>query len=229
MIIVGLTGSIGMGKSTVARMFRRLGIPVFDADAAVRAMQQPGGPALPPIEARFAGTTGPAGLDRMKLGAAVFGDTMALKDLERILHPLVGAAQLRFMSRHRAKRTVALDVPLLFEKGGWRKCDVTVVVSAPARVQRARVLTRAGMTPDKFSAIRRTQMPDPAKRRLADVIIETGRGRRHTWLAVRHLVACLHDFDGHMVRQCGKSFLIQKRQAFHRRTATASLRSAASS
>ena len=188
MIIIGLTGSIGMGKSTVAAMFERLGVPVFDADAAVRALQGPGGRALPAIEALFAGTTHPDGLHREKLGEHVFGNPAALKQLERILHPLVGEAQSDFLGRHRRKRAVILDVPLLFEKGGWRRCDLTVVVSAPARVQRARVLARSGMTPAKFAAILKTQMADAEKRRRADVVIETGRGRRVTWLAVQRVV-----------------------------------------
>jgi dephospho-CoA kinase len=191
MIIIGLTGSIGMGKSTVAGMFERLGIPVFDADAAVRALQGPGGRALPAIEAVFAGTTHAGGLHRDKLGAHVFGNPAALRMLERILHPLVGEAQSTFLGRHRAKRAVVLDVPLLFEKGGWERCDVTVVVSAPLRVQRARVLARPGMTREKFAAILKTQMPDREKRRRADVVIETGRGRRVTWQAVQRFVGSL--------------------------------------
>jgi dephospho-CoA kinase len=188
MIVIGLTGSIGMGKSTVAAMFERLGVPVFDADAAVRALQGPGGAALPAIEAEFPGTTGPAGLDREKLGAQVFGNKVALARLEAILHPLVADAQSHFLGRHRRKRAVVLDVPLLFEKSGWRRCHLTVVVSAPLRVQRARVLARPGMTPQKFAAILKAQMPDHEKRRRADVIIETGRGRRVTWLAVKDVV-----------------------------------------
>ena len=187
MMIIGLTGSIGMGKSTVAGMFERLGVPVFDADAAVRALQGPGGRALPAIEAAFPGTTSPAGLDRVRLGAQVFGDPTALKRLETILHPLVADAQSTFLARHRLKRAVVLDVPLLFEKGGWTRCDLTVVVSAPARVQRARVLARPGMTQAKFAAILNTQMPDREKRRRADMVIETGRGRRVTWQAVQSL------------------------------------------
>ena len=191
MIVIGLTGSIGMGKSTVAGMFRRLGVPVFDADAAVRALQGPGGRALPAIEALFPGTTHDGGLHRDRLGAAVFGDRAKLHALERILHPLVGEAQSAFLGRHRLRRAVVLDVPLLFEKGGWRLCDLTIVVSAPLRVQRGRVLKRPGMTPQKFAAILKTQLPDAEKRRRADVVIETGRGRRATWLAVRRVVACL--------------------------------------
>lgn len=188
MMIIGLTGSIGMGKSTVAGMFRRLGVPVFDADAAVRGVQGPGGRALGAIEAAFPGTTHDGGLHRERLGAVVFGDHIALQRLEGILHPLVADAQSAFLGAHRLKRAVVLDVPLLFEKGGWRRCHLTVVVSAPLRVQRARVLRRPGMTVVKFEAILRAQMPDGKKRALADVVIETGRGRRVTWDAVREVV-----------------------------------------
>ena len=191
MIIIGLTGSIGMGKSTVAKMFERARVPVFDADAAVRALQGPGGRALPTIEAAFPGTTGAAGVDRAALGAQVFGSPEALRRLEAILHPMVADAQSTFLARHRRQRAVVLDVPLLFEKGGWRRCDLTVVVSAPLRVQRARVLARPGMTRAKFAAILQTQLPDREKRRRADVVIETGRGRRGTFQSVRRLVSNL--------------------------------------
>jgi dephospho-CoA kinase len=187
-VIIGLTGSIGMGKSTVATMFRRLGVPVFDADAEVRRVQGPGGRALAAIEAAFPGTTHAGGLHRDKLGAAVFGDHSELRRLEQILHPLVAEAQSDFLGAHRLKPAIVLDVPLLFEKGGWRRCHLTVVVSAPHRVQRARVLARPGMTQAKFAGILKGQMPDREKRARADVVIETGRGRRHTWLAVKRLV-----------------------------------------
>ena len=188
MIIIGLTGSIGMGKSTVAAMFQRLGVPVFDADAEVRVVQGPGGRALAAIESAFPGTTHAQGLDREKLGQHVFGNFAALKRLESILHPLVAEAQSAFLGAHRQKDAVILDVPLLFEKGGWQRCHLTIVVSAPLRVQRARVLARPGMTPAKFAAILKTQMPDAEKRALADIVIETGRGRRNTWLAVQDVV-----------------------------------------
>lgn len=193
MIVIGLTGSIGMGKSTVAAMLRRLRVPVFDADAEVHRLQGPGGAALPAIEAAFPGTTGPAGLDRARLGKAVFGNPAALAKLEAILHPMVGDAQLRFRRLHRAKPMVVLDIPLLFEGAGWRGCDLTVVVSAPAEVQRARVLARPGMTPEKFASILKTQLPDAEKRARADVVIPTGDGKIATWRAVKRLVACLRD------------------------------------
>lgn len=190
-IIIGLTGSIGMGKSTVAAMFRKLGVPVFDADAEVRRVQGPGGRALSAIENLFPGTTHEGGLHREKLGAAVFGDHTKLRALEQILHPLVAEAQSEFLGAHRLKPAIILDVPLLFEKGGWRRCHMIVVVSAPFRVQRARVLARPGMTLQKFAGILKGQMPDREKRALADVVIETGRGRRETWAAVKHLVDSL--------------------------------------
>ncbi len=187
--IIGLTGSIGMGKSTVASMFRKLGVPVFDADAEVRRLQGPGGRALAAIEAMFPGTTHQGGLHRDRLGAAVFGDHAKLRQLEQLLHPLVAEAQSAFLGAHRLKPAIVLDVPLLFEKGGWRRCHVTVVVSAPFRVQRARVLARPGMTAEKFAGILKGQMPDREKRAMADVVIETGRGRRETWLAVKSLLS----------------------------------------
>ncbi|TRW15071.1 dephospho-CoA kinase [Glacieibacterium frigidum] len=192
MIVIGLTGSIGMGKSTVAGMFRRLRVPVFDADATVHALQSPGGAALPAIEAAFPGTTSAAGLDRQKLGGIVFADKAALKRLEAIVHPLVGAAQAHFLQRWRRKPLVVVDQPLLFEMGGADKVDLVVVVSAPAEVQRARVLARPGMTAAKFEAILKQQLPDAEKRARADIVIPTGSGWHPTWRAVRALVTCLN-------------------------------------
>jgi dephospho-CoA kinase len=190
-IVVGLTGSIGMGKSTVAAMFRRLRVPVFDADAAVHVLQGPDGAALAAIEAVFPGTTNAAGVDRSRLGAAVFGDAGALRRLEAIVHPLVGAAQRYFLRRHRRRPLVVLDIPLLFERGGAARVDVILVVSAPAAVQQERVLARTGMTQAKYAAILGQQLPDADKRARADIIIPTGRGRYVTWRAVRAVVACL--------------------------------------
>jgi len=186
--VLGLTGSIGMGKSTAAVMFARLRVPVFDADAAVRALQGPGGAALAAIEAAFPGVTGSAGLDRSALGARVFGDVEALRNLEAIMHPLVAAARARFLDRHRFARMVVLDVPLLFETGGDAACDAVAVVSAPAQVQRARVLARPGMHAAKLDAILAQQMPDAEKRARADFVLPTGRGRAVTRRAVRALV-----------------------------------------
>ena len=184
-LVIGLTGSIGMGKSKVASKFRHLGLPVFDADAAVRQVQGPGGVALPAIEAAFPGTTGPAGVDRPKLGAAVFGNPKALKTLERIVHPAVGKLQKQFRRKHRSRRAIVLDIPLLLEGEGWKGVDLIAVVSAPHHVQRARVLARPGMTAEKFAQVLKHQMPDAQKRALADIVIETGRGRLLTFRTVR--------------------------------------------
>jgi dephospho-CoA kinase len=190
MIVIGLTGSIGMGKSTVAGMFRSLGVPVFDADAAVHAMQGPGGRLLGAIEALFPGSTGPAGIDRGAIGQAVFGNAIALRALERIVHPAVAEERAKFLRRHRARPMVVLDIPLLFERGGAAKVDLVAVVSAPAWVQRRRVLARPGMTQGKFRRILALQTPDAEKRRRADVVIETGVSRTRTRAAVAHLVTC---------------------------------------
>lgn len=184
-LVIGLTGSIGMGKSKVSTKFRHLGLPVFDADAAVREVQGPNGVALPAIEAAFPGTTGPNGVDRAKLGAAVFGNPAALKKLERIVHPAVGKLQQRFRQKHRSRRAIVLDIPLLLEGQGWKSVDLIAVVSAPFHVQRARVLARPGMTEEKFLNVLKHQMPDAKKRAIADVVIETGRGRLQTFQTVR--------------------------------------------
>ncbi len=186
--VIGLTGSIGMGKSKVASKFRHLHVPVFDADAAVRQVQGPGGAALPAIEAAFPGTTGPMGVDRPKLGAAVFGKPEALKTLERIVHPLVGRMQRRFLKANRSRKLVVVDVPLLLEGEGWKSVDMVMVVSAPQHVQRARVLARPGMTREKFEAVLKHQMHDSRKRELADIVVETGRGRLLTFRTVEAVV-----------------------------------------
>lgn len=186
--IVGLTGSIGMGKSKIASKFRLLGVPVFDADAAVRQVQGPGGTALAAIEAAFPGTTGAEGLNRAKLGEIVFSDPAALKKLERIVHPAVGKLQKQFLSQNRSRRMIVLDIPLLLEGEGWRGVDLIAVATAPFHVQRARVLARPGMTREKFAAVLKHQMPDATKRTLADIVIETGRGRLLTFRTVRSIV-----------------------------------------
>ena len=190
--LIGLTGSIGMGKSTAAAMFEREGVPVFDADAEVHRLQGPGGALVAAIEARFPGTTGPTGVDRQKLGALVLGNTHELAALEAIIHPAVGRAQKRFLARHRARDIVVLDIPLLFEKGGWRKAGAIAVVSAPAWMQRKRVMRRPGMTAAKLKAIRRLQVPDRVKRARADFIIETGRPKSETHRQIRFIASCFH-------------------------------------
>jgi dephospho-CoA kinase len=154
-------------------------------------MQDVGGAALDAIEAAFPGTTGLQGVDRAKLGQAVFGDPAALARLEAIMHPRVRDAQVAFMAAHADAAIVALDVPLLFEKGGWRGVDVTMVVSAPPQVQRERVLARPGMTAEKFDAILKTQMPDAEKRARADFVVDTGCSLDETRAAVRRIVDCL--------------------------------------
>ncbi|WP_347302631.1 dephospho-CoA kinase [Croceibacterium sp. TMG7-5b_MA50] len=186
--VLGLTGSIGMGKSTVAAMFAEAGVPVFDADAEVRRLQGPGGVLLPKIEAAFPGTTGAAGVDRQLLGAAVFGDDAALARLEGIVHPAVRASRAAFLEAHGADPLVVFDIPLLFETGGVTDVDAVAVVSAPADVQRARVLARPGMTPEKLAAILARQMPDADKRARADHLIDTGTSHEETRAAVRALV-----------------------------------------
>lgn len=186
--ILGLTGSIGMGKSAVAAMFRANDVPVFDADAEVHRLQGPGGALLAPIEAAFPGTTGPEGVDRARLGAAVFGHPEALARLEAIVHPAVAQARARFLRDHADTPLIVFDIPLLFEKGGWQTVDAVAVVSAPAAVQRSRVLARPGMTADKFEAILRLQTPDAEKRVRADHVIDTGQALDDTRAAVQKLV-----------------------------------------
>jgi dephospho-CoA kinase len=188
-LILGLTGSIGMGKSTVAAMFRECGVPVFDADAAVHLLQGPRGKLLPAIEAAFPGTTGPQGVDRAALGALVFGHEAALKRLEAIVHPAVHAMRETFLLENARLPLVVFDIPLLFEKGGFRTVDKIVVVSAPADVQRHRVLARPGMTPEKFAHILDLQTPDAEKRARADFIIDTGTSEAETRAEVQKLIA----------------------------------------
>lgn len=193
MIKIGLTGSIGMGKSAVSAMFRKFGVPVFDADAEVHKLQGPGGALVARIEARFPGTTGPKGVDRQKLGAAVLGKHDELRALEHIVHPAVYHARQHFLMKNRSRPMVVLDIPLLFEKGGAKQADVTVVVSAPAFLQTRRVLRRPGMTPAKLKHIRHLQVPDHVKRQRADFVIDTGQSIMETRAEVRRLIACLRN------------------------------------
>jgi dephospho-CoA kinase len=188
--ILGLTGSIGMGKSAVAKMFEAEGVPVFDADACVHRLQGPGGALVAAIERRFPGTTGPAGVDRAKLGPRVLGNRAELAALEHIVHPAVARERQRFLRRHAARALVVLDIPLLFEKRGWRSVGAIAVVSAPAWVQRRRVLARPGMSAAKFRAILRLQVPDHIKRARADFIIPTGHLKSGTREHVRAIVSC---------------------------------------
>ena len=189
--ILGLTGSIGMGKSTVAAMFAGAGVPVFDADAEVRAMQGAGGELVAAIEAEFPGSTGPDGVLRDTLGAAVFGNREALARLEGIVHPAVARRREAFLLEHAGVPLVVFDIPLLFEKGGSDRVDAVAVVSAPEDVQRARVLARPGMTEDKFAHILSLQTPDAEKRARADHLIDTGTSLEETEIAVERLIARL--------------------------------------
>ncbi|MGD1880411.1 MAG: dephospho-CoA kinase [Kiloniellaceae bacterium] len=181
MLVIGLTGSIGMGKSTAAAMLRRLGLPVHDADAAVHRLMERGGAAVAAVAAAFPGVERDGRIDRGLLGAKVLGDDGAMKRLEAILHPLVRAEARRFLAKQaRARRPLAvLDIPLLFETGGERLCDAVIVVSAPPFIQRARVLRRPGMTAAKFQAILARQLPDAEKRRRADFVVQTGLNKVH--------------------------------------------------
>jgi len=170
---LGLTGSIGMGKSVVTRMFQEIGVPVFDADAAVHALQSPVSPLLAAIEQSFPGTVGPRGVDRMRLGAMVFGDVVALARLEGIIHPAVRSMCAAFVREHVDRPLIVFDIPLLYESGSEREVDAVIVVSAPLAVQRNRVLARPGMTGEKLDLVLGHQMPDADKRRRADHVIDT--------------------------------------------------------
>jgi dephospho-CoA kinase len=176
MFVLGLTGSVAMGKSTTARFFAEEGAPVHDADSVVHTLYR--GDAVPLIEAAFPGTTADGKVDRVKLGARVMGDVPALRQLEAIIHPLVQEAERHFLAEQEAKgtRVVVLDIPLLFETGGERRVDAVVVVSAPAEVQRSRVLERPGMTAERLAAMLALQMPDAEKRRRADFVVDTSQG-----------------------------------------------------
>lgn len=196
MIVLGLTGSIGMGKSTTARMFAEEGVPVHDSDAAVHRLYS--GEAAPLIEKAFPGTVVDGAVDRTRLGAAVIGRPEALKQLEAIVHPLVRADADRFVADNRAAGTplVLLDIPLLFETGGMDRVDRIAVVSAPADVQRRRVLERPGMSADKLDAILARQVPDAQKRARADFVIDSGQGLEVARKAVRAIVAELSPTEG---------------------------------
>ncbi|ACI53111.1 dephospho-CoA kinase [Gluconacetobacter diazotrophicus PA1 5] len=198
MRVLGLTGGIGMGKSTVARMLRSAGFPIFDADAAVHALQAPGGRALPAIARLVPGSVHDGVLDRAVLRRAAIANPAILKGLERILHPMVRQDRDRFLARARraGHSWAVLDVPLLFETGGERACDRVVVVSAPPDVQKHRVARRRGMAPDQVAAVIARQMPDREKRRRADDVIQTGLSRADTIRRVRRLVARLRATAG---------------------------------
>ncbi|MFE0016554.1 dephospho-CoA kinase [Mesorhizobium sp. NPDC059054] len=196
MIVLGLTGSIGMGKSTAAKMFREAGVPVHDSDEAVHRLYA--GKAAPLIEAAFPGVTRDGTVDRALLGQRVLGDATALKTLEGIIHPLVRADADAFLARHRdaGAPLSVLDIPLLFETGGRGRVDKVVVVSAPAEQQRVRVLARPGMTEEKFESILAKQVSDTEKRRLADYVVDTGSGFEVTRKAIGAIIAELSGENG---------------------------------
>jgi dephospho-CoA kinase len=211
-IILGLTGSIGMGKSTAARMLRRLGVPLFDADAVVHRLLAPGGAAVAAVERLFPGVRDDSGaIDRRRLGQRVFGDPPALRRLEAILHPMVRQAERQFvmLARARRERLVVLDIPLLYETGGPERCDFVLVVSAPARLQRDRVMRRPGMTEARFQSVLRAQLPDREKRRRADFVVPTALGRAFTFRRLRDIVRRLRHLEmpprSARGRRCAKS------------------------
>jgi dephospho-CoA kinase len=194
LIVLGLTGSIGMGKSTAAAMLRRLRVPLFDADQVVHRLLAPSGRGVRPVSEAFPGVeTEAGGIDRALLGQQVFADAVALARLEAILHPMVAAEERRFIARARGRRErlAVLDIPLLFETGGERRCDYVLVVSAPAFLQRQRVLRRAGMSEIRLAAILKMQASDREKRRRADFVVPTGLGRALTLRYLRAVVRFL--------------------------------------
>jgi dephospho-CoA kinase len=193
MIIVGLTGSIGMGKSTTSAMFQAEGVPVYDADAAVHALYAKGGAAVTPVEAAFPGVVVDGAIDRAKLSAQVVGKPEALKRLEAVVHPLVGESRKVFFEAAAAVNAplVILDIPLLFETGGERNVAAVIVVSAPEAVQRERVMARPDMTAEKLDAILARQLPDAEKRARADIVIDTSKGLDSAREQVRAAIAKL--------------------------------------
>ena len=209
MIVLGLTGSIGMGKTTAAVSLQRLGVPLFDADRVVHRLLAPGGAAVEPVAAAFSGVrAAKGGIDRSLLGQRVFADPEALSRLERIIHPMVEVSEKRFLAFARARREpiVVLDIPLLFESRSERRCDYVLVVSAPQLVQRQRVLRRPGMTERRLGAIMSNQMPDYEKRRRADFIVPTGLSRGLSLRRLRAIVRRLRAGRSRVVRgsRCGR-------------------------
>jgi dephospho-CoA kinase len=195
MIVLGLTGSIGMGKSTAAAMLRQMGVPVHDSDAEVHRLMARDRAVREAISARFPGTVTDTGVDRAALGRAVFGDPAARRDLEAILHPRVRAAADAFLRRHRMNGSplAVLDIPLLFETGGAGRVDGVIVVSAPAALQRRRVMARPGMDADRYAGILASQMPDREKRRRADFVVETGLGKAYTFRRLKRIVTAIRN------------------------------------
>ncbi len=199
MLILGLTGSIGMGKSTAAAMLRQVGLPVHDADASVHQLMAAGGAAMPAVARLFPEAVEGEAVDRARLGRRVFGDAAALRQLEEILHPLVRRCADRFLRQQARRRqpVAVLDIPLLFETKAENRCDAVAVVSAPAWLQRQRVLARGGMTEERFSAILAQQMPDREKRRRADYVVETGLSKHNTLCQLRGVLSDLRGCRAH--------------------------------
>ncbi len=211
MIVLGLTGSIGMGKSTAAAVLRTLGLPLFDADRVVHRLLEPNGAAAGPVAAAFADVGSEAGgIDRGRLGRRVFADRAALARLEAILHPLVARAERRFLAQAHSRRApiVVLDIPLLFETGGEGRCDYVLVVSAPKFLQRQRVLRRPGMSAARFAAILAQQMPDAEKQRRADFVVRTGLNRKQSLHRLRAIVKLLRNAPP----RCGRCGLFRRRR-----------------
>lgn len=202
MLLIGLTGSIGMGKSETAKMFVKLGVPVYDADAAVHALYAKGGAAVAPVAEAFPAAVIDGAVDRQALSRAVLGLPEEMKKLEAIVHPLVGKAQLDFLRNAQADghHAVVLDIPLLYETGGETRVDVVVVVSAPYHIQQERVLARPGMDGAKFAAIHAKQVPDAEKRARADFVIETDKGIDHAFEAVKSIVETLKTREGKVIK-----------------------------
>jgi dephospho-CoA kinase len=196
MIVLGLTGSLGMGKSTTAKMFADEGVPVHDADAAVHRLYE--GEAAPLIEAAFPGTTAAGKVDRARLSQRVVGDDAAIKKLEAIVHPLVAKVRDQFLAEAQrdGAKVAVLDIPLLFETGGDKACDAVVVVSAPPGTQRVRVLERPGMTETKFQALAAKQMPDAEKRARSDFVVDSGQGLEAARAQVREILAAVAKMPG---------------------------------
>jgi dephospho-CoA kinase len=195
MLMIGLTGSIGMGKSTTAAMFRQAGIPVYDADAAVADLYVTGGAAVAPLEAEFPGVTRDGAVDREALRSRVLGDPAALKRLNAIVHPLVGRDRIGFFQEAEAKGAdmVVLDIPLLYETGGHANMDAVVVASAPPEMQRERVLARPGMSPERLDAILAQQLHDAEKRARAHFVVDTSQGLDHARQQVMEIIAVMRD------------------------------------
>ena len=203
MLLIGLTGSIGMGKSETAKMFAAEGVPVYDADAEVHKLYQPGGAAVAPLAEAFPGVVNDGAVDRTLLSRQVIGNPEALKKLESIVHPLVGLANKAFLEKAAAEgaEMVLLDIPLLFETGGRDRVDVIVVVSAPYELQRERVLARPDMTEEKFADIFAKQVSDADKRAGADYIVESDKGLDHARDQVRKIIADLKGREGQVLKK----------------------------